>query len=42
MNKVYKKVAEEISPLMLVAALILTSILITFTANAELAWKLNQ
>ena len=35
MNKVYKKVAEEISPLILVATLVLTSVLITFTANAE-------
>ena len=35
MNKVYKKVAEEISPLILVASLVLTSVLITFTANAE-------
>ena len=42
MNKVYKKVAEEISPLMLVAALILTSILITFTANAETSMEVES
>jgi len=42
MNKVYKKVAEEISPLILVAALVLTSILITFTANAETSMEVES
>ena len=42
MNKVYKKVAEEISPLILVASLVLTSVLITFTANAETSMEVES
>ena len=42
MNKVYKKVAEEISPLILVATLVLTSVLITFTANAETSMEVES
>ena len=42
MNKVYKKVAEEISLLILVATLVLTSVLITFTANAETSMEVES